>query len=340
MSRALRPSSLGVLLAFAVLGCGPASGSSSQGTGSEVPPSPPAMSSAASREASPAPSTASHGPALPGRIAFGRFDSALGDFQLFTMLADGSDVRPLLPGPHEGPAWSPDNSLISVTSFDNGDFLKILRPDGSLVRDLKAPDATLGLGCDNWSPDGTHLLCEGWDDAHPDRIGAYSVRASDGGGLKRLTSPADHQHDIPGGYSPDARRIAFVHVTSDAREQGQLWMMNSDGSDAHRANDATIGYHVHWSPDGRWIVGDGGGSLLVFDSGQLPSAPRRITVPSAAAAFGAWWSPDGSHLAFSLVPANRSTPDIATIAADGTALSVLTTDPAKEEFPAWGLPTP
>ena len=182
-------------------------------------------------------------------------------------------------------------------------------------------------------------MCEGWDDAHPERIGAYTVRASDGGDLTRLTSPADHQHDIPGGYSPDGARIAFVHVTDDAREQGQLWIMNADGSDAHRANEAPVGYHVHWSPDGRSIVGDGGGSLLIFDAGNPSGAPRRITVPNAAA-FGAWWSPDGSRLAFSMVPPGKSSPDIATIATDGTDLQVLTTDPAKEEFPAWGLPTP
>ena len=339
MSRSSRPRFLGILLAFALVGCGPAGGSSSPGTGTAGPGGPTVTAAPPSLAAGAATPAGSHGSTLPGRIAFGRFDPALGDFQVFTMLTDGSDLRPLLPGAHEGPAWSPDNSMISVTSFEGGDFLKVLRPDGTLVRELKSPDATLGLGCDNWSPDGTRLVCEGWDDAHPDRIGAYTVRASDGGDLVRLTLPADQQHDIPGGYSPDGTRIAFVHVTDDAREQGQLWIMNTDGSDAQRANEATIGYGVHWSPDGRSIVGDGGGSLLIFDAGRLSSAPRRITIPNAGA-FGASWSPDGSRLAFSLVSAAGNSPDIATIATDGTDLSILTTDPAKEEMPAWGLPTP
>jgi Tol biopolymer transport system component len=339
MSRVPRPRLLGVLLTFALVGCSQAGGVSPGGTDSAGPAGPtstPALPSLTSSGATPG---ASHGPALPGRIAFGRFDNALGDFQVFTMLADGSDLRLLLPGPHEGPAWSPDSSLISVTSFEDGDFLKILRPDGSLVRELKLPDATLGLGCDNWSPDATRFVCEGWDDTHPERIGAYSVRASDGGDLQRLTSPADHQHDIPGGYSPDGKRIAFVHVTDDAAEQGQLWIMNADGSDAHRASNATIGYHVHWSPDGKSIAGDGSGALLIFDAADLSSAPKRIEVRNAGA-FGAWWSPDGSRLSFSLVLNGGSSPDIATIARDGTDAWVLTTDPAKEEFPAWGLPTP
>jgi Tol biopolymer transport system component len=356
MFRSARPTLFGVLITFALVGCGPTAGASPLGANPAGPAGPtagasplgaspagPASPTATPASPSPASSVASaaasHGPALPGRIAFGRFDSALGDFQVFTMLADGSDVRLLLPGAHEGPAWSPDNSAISVTSFEGGNFLRVLRPDGTLVRELKAPDATLGLGCDNWSPDGTRLVCEGWDDAHPDRIGAYTVRASDGGDLVRLTSPADQQHDIPGGYSPDGTRIAFVHVTDDAREQGQLWIMDTDGGNAQRANEATIGYGVHWSPDGRSIVGDGGGSLLIFDAGHLSNAPRRITIPNAGA-FGASWSPDGSRLAFSVVSAAGNSPDIATIATDGTDLQILTTDPAKEEIPAWGLPTP
>jgi Tol biopolymer transport system component len=345
MFRSARPTFVGVVVSFALVGCGPAAGASPQGAGPAGPASPPATPATTATPASPSPASSvasaagSHAPALPGRIAFGRFEDAVGDFQVFTMLADGSDVRQLLPGAHEGPAWSPDGSVISVTSFEGGDFLMVLRPDGSLVRELKSPDATLGLGCDNWSPDGMRFVCEGWDDAHPERIGAYTVRASDGGDLKRLTSPADHQHDIPGGYSPDGKRIAFVHVTDDAREQGQLWIMNADGGDAHRVNDVTIGYHVHWSPDGTSIVGDGGAALLVFDVGDLSRAPRQIRVPNATP-FGAWWSPDGSRLAFSLVSAGGRSPDIATIATDGTDLQILTTDPAKEEFPAWGLPTP
>jgi Tol biopolymer transport system component len=285
----------------------------------------------------PSPSAA-HGPALPGRIAFGRYDRALGDFQVFTMLVDGSDVRQLVAGAHEGPSWSPDDSVISVTNFEDGNFLEVLRPDGSVVRDLKAPDATLGLGCDNWSPDGARLVCEGWDDTHPDRIGIYTVRAADGGDLQRLTSPTDGEHDIPGGYSPDGKQIAFVHVTNEAREQGELWIVNADGSDAHRASDVTVGYGTDWAPDGRWIVGDGGGSLLIFDARAPSNTPRRISLPDTLA-FGASWSPDGSRLAFSLVSLGKQDPDIATIAADGTDLLILTTDPAKEEFPTWGVPS-
>ena len=230
--------------------------------------------------------------------------------------------------------------MISVTSFEGGNFLRILHPDGSLVRALALPDATIGLGCAVWSPDATHLACEGWDDAHPDRIGLYTVLASDGSALTRLTSPTDGMHDIPGDYSPDGTQIAFVHVTSDQRETGQLWMVNADGSNAHRVSDLQIGWGVRWSPDGRWIAGDSNRSLVIFDAADLSAAPRVIKLPGPGLglpAFGASWSPDGSRLAFSVL-ARGSQPDIATIAIDGTDLWILTNDPAKEEFADWGLP--
>ena len=255
------------------------------------------------------------------------------------MLTDGSDVRMLLPGANESPAWSPDNSVISVASFGNGDFLKVLRPDGTLVRELKAPDATLGLGCSNWSPDGTRFVCEGWDDAHPERIGAYTVRASDGGDLKRLTASADGQHDIPGGYSPDGKRIAFVRVTDKWMEQGELWIMDADGTNAQRANEATVGYGVDWSPDGRSIVGDGGGALLVFDTSDLSRAPRKINVPKPGPS-----APRGRPMGH--VSPSRWCPPAGASRTSRRSRSTGRTCRSSRPIPrrrsshAWGLPTP
>ena len=129
-------------------------------------------------------------------------------------------------------------------------------------------------------------------------------------------------------------------MTSVQRETGQLWMVNADGSDAHLANDLEIGWGVRWSPDGRWIVGDSNHSLVIFGAADLSAPPRVVKLPgpgSGLPAFGASWPPDGTRLAFSIL-AKGSQPDIATIATDGTDLWILTSDPAKEEFPDWGLP--
>ena len=57
---------------------------------------------------------------------------------------------------------------------------------------VETPDPTLELFCDfGWSPDGERLVCEGYGVDDPSRDRIYSVRASDGGGLARITSNPD-----------------------------------------------------------------------------------------------------------------------------------------------------
>ena len=67
------------------------------------------------------------------------------------------------------------------------------------------PDPTLNLGCPVWSPDGSRLAYEGWDDSNPARNGIYSLSAADGSDLQRLTASPDGGHDIPGDYAADGR---------------------------------------------------------------------------------------------------------------------------------------
>ena len=87
--------------------------------------------------------------------------------------------------------------------------------DSGEVRTLETPDPTLELFCDfGWSPDGDRLVCEGYGVDDPSRNGIYSVRASDGGDLIRITSNPDGG-DIPGDYSPDGTRLVFMRFEDD-----------------------------------------------------------------------------------------------------------------------------
>lgn len=325
MPRGFRFATL-VVLVVGLSGCGAGDATLSPGPASTAP-----ATETATPSATPTPAAS-----RPDRIAFGRFNTAVGGFQVFTMRPDGSDQRVLIGGVHGDPRWAPDGTQISVTSFESGYFLRILRTDGSVVRVLKRPDSTIRLACDAWSPDASRLACEGWDTVHPDRIGLYSVRASDGGNLTRLTAPKDRHHDIPGDYSPDGTRIAYIHVTSASDETGELWLVNADGTAAHRASDLVVGTQVRWSPDGRWLVGDSMGSLVVFDAANPSAAPRMITILGQPATSPSW-SPDGTRIAFTTIRIGETNEDIATVAADGTDLQMLTGDPAKEGFPDWGL---
>ena len=125
-----------------------------------------------------------------GRIVFNRFDPTSNDSLAFIINADGSNERQLLPGIAYCPTWSPDGERVLVCVTNAKGLLRpaTLEPDGSDFKLLDTPDPSLNLACGAWSSRG-RLACESWDDLHPNRpAGIFTVRASDGGGLMRVTT--------------------------------------------------------------------------------------------------------------------------------------------------------
>jgi Tol biopolymer transport system component len=193
-----------------------------------------------------------------GRIAFEQADPASteGDTFVFTANPDGSDVQQLVPSHTCCASWSPDGSKISIAALTDDERITTatVNPDGSDYEVQTIPDPTLNLECAAWSPDGDRFACEGWDDVHPERAaGLFSVRTADFGGLVRLTANPYGGHDIPGDYSPDGTRIAFLRE-DPLRAQGQVavFVANSDGASPRQVTPwALTGCcKVSWSPDG------------------------------------------------------------------------------------------
>ena len=91
------------------------------------------------------------------KIAFG--SSRTGDFEIYVMNADGSDLHRLTrsPGLDVRPAWSPDGTRIAFTSNRDGNYeIYVMNADGSDPRNVTSHPARDDHPA--WHPDGRLLF--------------------------------------------------------------------------------------------------------------------------------------------------------------------------------------
>jgi len=285
--------------------------------------------------------TESSAPVPGGRLAYDRY-SPDGNSHVFTANTDGTDEQALLTSVGGCSRFSPDGRRLEVAAQTSQGllFFDLVNPDGSGSVRLDSPDRTLTLGCAVWSPDASRLASEGWDDSKPARNGIYTVRASDGGGLIRVTTSPGGGHDVPGDYSPDGRQIVFLRDNLVDEEHNALMVVNADGSDPRVLTDRKVGLACRWSPDGKMILTESGRSLLLVPaSGGQPIPIRGLDAGSAVKATRGGWSPDGAWIVFSRVTSTGE--DIWVMRKDGTDLHQITHTPGvDEEGGEWGVPAP
>jgi Tol biopolymer transport system component len=271
------------------------------------------------------------------RLLFSRFIEATHTFNgSFISLADGSgEVGVRMPGPEGGGRWSWSGMQIAVMTVlpDQRIGTAIIAPDGKVLRTLAITDKTLNVSCTVWSRDDKRLACEGWDDANPARKGIYTVRASDGGDLQRLTTPPAGMHDLPGDFSPDGQFV-FKRHNGDEGPGALMLVAGSGGEPRVLYNTRMMEDEGRFSPDGRSVATSTNGTLVII---SLDGKVLYEITEKGQYIFGPSWSPDGSRIAFSMSPLGKASADIFTSKPDGSDRQQVTKTPDNEIRVEWGM---
>jgi Tol biopolymer transport system component len=288
-------------------------------------------------------------PGTNGKILINRADNlATGEEQTFTVDPDGTDFN-LLVNNSEAGQWSYDGSRITVGTDVLGQAIFDFDTGVLTSLNLGAQYPDLFLPCGVWSPDDKRLACEGFGITDPSLNGIYTVRASDGGDLQRVTSDPGGD-DCPSDYSPYGNRIVFTRANDTTFA---LYTVRPDGTGLRQISPAGLNFNFcngSWSPQGNeillsahqpnfdyhssiWVIhADGTGlrRIPVPDCGGLNADPNGVGCPSPS------WSPDGKKIVFSR-QVDSQPHEIYTVNADGSGLFNVTDTPDINEFSAdWG----
>ncbi len=189
------------------------------------------------------------------KIAFA--SNRTGDFDLYVMNADGSNVSQITSGPHMDrlPSWEPGGNQIAYATDQDGDMeIFKIRPNGNDPRQL-----TRNTCFDSdpaWSPDGTKIAyvtnCDGAQDLE------VHVMGIDGASDVRLTNRPSTDEFHPT-WSADSTKIAFesVQTGGGAHIDTEIMIMNADGTDLHAlAISASTDDLIHpaWWPGGNLLA--------------------------------------------------------------------------------------
>lgn len=173
--------------------------------------------------------------------------------------------------------------------------------------------------------------------------------AADGSAQTRLTHDG-FLDDGGSSWSPDGERLAYARCMPGLDASGhkqcvnvEIYVINADGTGATQlTNDSATDLAPSWSPDGERIafVSNRGGTYEVYVMSSNGSGQIRLT--SGCDCNGSdrngtpvtpSWSPDGERIAFDSF--REGSWDVYTMNADGSAVTRLTNDAAKDIAPNW-----
>jgi Tol biopolymer transport system component len=289
-------------------------------------------------------------PGSNGRIAFARFNPAIGDLTIFAANPDGSHEIQLTMVPSSVSDWSPDGSKIAFDFASDATSANIatINPDGSGFVQLthEQNDASVEPA---WSPDGTRMAVARPIGDHPH--GIFIIDATTGAILSQVTANPYGWFDGEPRWSPDGQWIAFDRLKKGGigGPNGRIdlvavFIVRSDGTGLRQLTSGwgTQPANPDWSPDGSKIVYTSAGafpapvSIYTINpdgSGRTPVIKNLVN----ARFENPRWSPDGTKLIFQGSPDFRHIePGLWTVDADGSNLTEIITGPPDPGFPAWG----
>jgi len=304
-------------------------------------------------------------PGRDGRVVFTRFqgNGQRSRERLFTMSPDGTEIH-LLTDPPWGtsdsdPVWSPDGSRIAFarTGPDGNGQIYTIRADGSGLRQLTHCAAgsahCLASGTPTWTPDGDRIVFSHCcvRAAGADRVGIFTMRATDGSQVRRITlDPDPNWSDVGPTVSPDGRWVAFTRQIGATpgnanKDVSALCLVRFDGGRVH----CITSYHLivdekDWSPDGSRIVfvsheGSNNGPFradiftVAPDGSHLTQLTH--TIPGRTLAFQPCWAPSGDRIMFDY-STNANGTDIFTMKPDGSDRRRVMRTPQFEFGNNWG----
>lgn len=204
-----------------------------------------------------------------------------------------------------GPQGAPGTGRILASSNRSGGYDVYSYADNGTVRaQLTHLGDSFGA---RFSPDANRVVFSHIIVSSPVIVSHIFTMNSDGSNVRDISAQAQGASDTEPDWSPDGTRIAFVRTS---RAGGpELWIMNTNGSNARRIVPLSIGTGISSSSVGDFSI-----------------QPR--------------WSPDGGRLAFAAVPPTQNLgaplyPNIFVVNADGSNIVQLTDNDLINSSPLW-----
>jgi Tol biopolymer transport system component len=294
-----------------------------------------------------------------GVIVFYNDPGGSGFKQLYIERADGSGLRQLLRSSFDDvlPTLSPDSThVVFVRQREHGNL-----PDQTFVVGVNGTglhqivpggcpavcgDAVEGHA---YSPDGKRIVFTRAVFLHGSPAPAYVelwTSNLDGSHAVRLTHENGHAQDDSASWSPDGRRIVFLHWIYGSPDQFRIATIAADGSDMHLITPPGLdSADPSYSPQGNRIVFQSppdpvaGVNQILYtvrpDGTALAPLAKNMT---GIAANHPSWSPDGTKLVFCHIPYGQASgADLYLINSDGTHLHPLAkTTHLDENGSYWG----